>query len=114
MDALVRVPGIKRIFFGDIRSHPLNKQFAAGRALRELGDNATKDGVSERMTQIEDREEELLVHPMLFTGLKHRLPELVEHVEILPKRMQATNELSAYRYAAVVDMSGVSKKKRHI
>ncbi|KAK1914063.1 hypothetical protein P3342_007309 [Pyrenophora teres f. teres] len=37
-----------------------------------------------------------------FTALPSRLPGLVEHVEILPKKMKATNELSCYRYAAVV------------
>lgn len=45
---------------------------------------------------------EFLVDPGFFTALQDRLPHLVEHVEILPKRMKATNKLSCYRYAAVI------------
>ncbi|KAI6749308.1 hypothetical protein HG530_015147 [Fusarium avenaceum] len=35
-------------------------------------------------------------------GLSDRLPGLIRHVEILPKVMRATNELSCYRYAAMI------------
>ncbi|KAJ6438063.1 ATP-dependent DNA helicase PIF1 [Purpureocillium lavendulum] len=51
---LLRLEGIQRLFFGDIRSYALHRQF------------------------------------------------LIEHVQILPKKMSISNELSCYRYAAVV------------
>ncbi|KAG7407124.1 Beauvericin nonribosomal cyclodepsipeptide synthetase BEA1 [Fusarium oxysporum f. sp. rapae] len=101
-DTLVHLPGVKRLFFGDMRTNATNKHFLAARAVRTLGDNATKDGVRQKMAELEEREEELLVEPAFFTALQDRFPDLVHHVEILPKNMHATNELSAYRYAAVV------------
>ncbi|ENH70882.1 Enniatin synthase [Fusarium oxysporum f. sp. cubense race 1] len=101
-DTLVHLPGVKRLFFGDMRTNATNKHFLAARAVRTLGDIATKDSVRQKMAELEEREEELLVEPAFFTTLQDRFPDLVHHVEILPKNMHATNELSAYRYAAVV------------
>ena len=102
IDVLARLSGVQRLFFGDVRSYALNQEFLAARALHALGDRASKDEVRQKMAEIGEREEELLVDPAFFTGLRHRLPGLIKHVEILPKMMQATNELSSYRYAAVV------------
>ncbi|KAI1181191.1 non-ribosomal peptide synthetase [Nemania sp. FL0916] len=106
VETLARIPGVKRIVFGDIRSHATNRQFLAARALHTLGDKATKDSVRQKMTEMEEREEELLVAPAFFTALEGQLPDQVKHVEILPKKMHATNELSAYRYTAVVHIRG--------
>ncbi|KAF4341220.1 enniatin synthase [Fusarium beomiforme] len=103
-DTLVHLPGVKRLFFGDIRTNATNKHFLASRAIRTLGNVATKDAVRQKMAELEEREEELLVEPAFFTTLQDRFPDLIHHVEILPKNMQATNELSAYRYAAVVHL----------
>ncbi|MBE3044260.1 AMP-binding protein, partial [Candidatus Bathyarchaeota archaeon] len=106
IDALTRIPGVKRLFFGDIRTHAINRDFLAARALRVLGGKATKAGLLRKMAELEEREEELLVGPAFFTGLKGQLPGRIRHVEILPKRMRATNELSSYRYTAVVHLCG--------
>ncbi len=54
------------------------------------------------MEQVELSEKELLIDPAFFTSLQVKFPDLVAHVEILPKRMRAINELSCFRYAAVV------------
>ncbi|UKZ79102.1 NRPS [Trichoderma virens FT-333] len=114
VDTLVRIPGVKRLFFGDIRSHATNKQFLAARALRTLGDKLTKDAMRQKMAEMEEREEELLVDPTFFTTLQNRFPAQIKHVEILPKKMQATNELSAYRYAAVVHVCGPEELSRPV
>ncbi|KAF9766999.1 Beauvericin nonribosomal cyclodepsipeptide synthetase bea1 [Fusarium sp. DS 682] len=103
-DTLVHLPGVKRLFFGDMRTNATNRHFLAARAIRTLGNNATKDAARQKMAELEEREEELLVEPAFFTTLQDRFPDLIHHVEILPKNMQATNELSAYRYAAVVHL----------
>lgn len=102
VDAIAKLPHVKRLFFGDVRSYPLNRQFLASRALFKLGPEAAKTDMRKEMSRMKDREEELLVDPAFFTGLQSRMPDLVEHVEILPKRMKATNELSSYRYAVMV------------
>ncbi|KAI1120342.1 non-ribosomal peptide synthetase [Nemania abortiva] len=104
VETLVRIPGVKRLFFGDVRSHATNEQFLAARALHTLGDKPTKDSVRQMIAELKEREEEMLVDPGFFTALESRLPDLIRHVEILPKKMQATNELSAYRYAVIIHM----------
>ncbi|KAI9148687.1 Enniatin synthetase [Paramyrothecium foliicola] len=102
IDCLARIPSVKRLFFGDIRSYAINRDFLAARALHDLGANVTKDGVRRKMAELEAREEELLVDPTFFTRLTSQMTGRIKHVEILPKIMKATNELSAYRYAAIV------------
>ncbi|KAL7793616.1 hypothetical protein V8C37DRAFT_102345 [Trichoderma ceciliae] len=114
VDALVRIPGVKRLFFGDIRSHATNRHFLAARALHSLGDKSTKDAVRQKMAEMEEREEELLVDPTFFTALQSRLPDQIKHVEILPKNMRATNELSAYRYAAVIHVRGPEERAQPV
>lgn len=104
VDALVRIRGVKRLFFGDVRSQALHRQFLAACAMHALGKTATRDDVRRYMAEREEREEELLVEPAFFTALTNRHPNLIQHVEILPKNIRATNELSAYRYAAVVHL----------
>ncbi|PTB46695.1 hypothetical protein M441DRAFT_126905 [Trichoderma asperellum CBS 433.97] len=114
VDTLVRMPGVKRLFFGDIRSHATNKQFLAARALHELGDKSTRGAVRQRMMEMEEREEELLVDPTFFTMLEKRYPNHIKHIEILPKKMQATNELSAYRYAAMIHIRGPEEQDQPV
>ncbi|KAI0854078.1 acetyl-CoA synthetase-like protein [Daldinia vernicosa] len=102
VEDVLRLGSVETIFFGDMRSHALYKEFLASRALFMLGHDAHADDVKRMMAKMEEIELEFLVEPAFFTAMKERLPELIEHVEILPKRMKATNELSCYRYAAVI------------
>ncbi|KAF3066455.1 Enniatin synthase [Daldinia childiae] len=102
VEDVLRLDSVETIFFGDMRSHALYQEFLASRALFMLGNDARADDVKRMMAKMEEIELEFLVEPAFFTAMKDRLPELIEHVEILPKRMKATNELSCYRYAAVV------------
>ncbi|OAA42031.1 bsls-like protein [Beauveria brongniartii RCEF 3172] len=114
IDTLVHFRSAKRIFFGDVRSYATNRHFLAARAIYTLGsDTTTKDEVRKKMAEMEEREEEFLVEPAFFTTLGNRFPR-VRHVEIIPKNMQATNELSAYRYAAVVHLHGSDELTRPV
>ena len=101
---LVRLDGVERIHFGDMRSWALYRQFTVSKALHILGSSATKKQVQQKMAELAQVESEMLVDPAFFTALVDQLPEYVQHVEILPKRMKATNELSCYRYAAVLHL----------
>ncbi|KAJ4156272.1 hypothetical protein NW754_007896 [Fusarium falciforme] len=103
---LIQLPGVKRIFFGDMRTYATNKDFLVARAVHTLGSNASKAMVRQQVAKLEDDEEELLVDPAFFTSLNDQFPDEIKHVEILPKRMAATNELSSYRYAAVIHVGG--------
>lgn len=76
------------------------------------GDSADKAEVSRMITDMELVKRELLVDPAFFTALRERLPDLVEHVEILPKKMKATNELSCFRYAAVIHVKPRDGRKQ--
>ncbi|KAL6152849.1 NRPS [Exserohilum turcicum] len=99
---LLQVDGVETLFFGDIRSHALHREFFAARALFMAGERASKEDLRRMVEDMEQIERELLVDPGFFTSLTQRLPDLVQHVEIQPKKMKATNELSSYRYTAVV------------
>jgi hypothetical protein len=56
------------------------------------------------MVELEEREEELLINLAFFTRLASRLPDQVKYIEILLKRIRATNKLSSYRYTAVIHL----------
>ncbi|KAM4054534.1 AMP-binding enzyme [Hirsutella rhossiliensis] len=110
---LVQLEGVQTLFLGDIRSLALFQEFLVARALHIAGDRASKDEIRRIMTDLERAESELLVDPAFFTALPSQLPQ-IEHVEILPKKMQATNELSAFRYAAVVHVKDQGQPQHQI
>ncbi|KAE8307969.1 hypothetical protein BDV41DRAFT_581920 [Aspergillus transmontanensis] len=92
----------KTLFFGDMRSNALYSQFQVSKALHILEDKAEPSAIRKIMAETVENETELLVDPGFFTALPQQFPGLIRHVEILPKKMRATNELSCYRYSAVI------------
>ncbi|KAH5617621.1 hypothetical protein HBI23_252310 [Parastagonospora nodorum] len=113
---LLGLGSVRTLFFGDIRSYALYREFLAIRVLHIVGDKATKADFRHMMADMERVERELLVDPAFFTALPNRLPGMVEHVEILPKRMEATNELSCFRYTAVIHAraQGQQEQRREV
>ncbi|KAI0194210.1 acetyl-CoA synthetase-like protein [Astrocystis sublimbata] len=105
IEDFARLSSTTRLYLGDIRSFAMYKQFQASKALHLLGDGLTKKEMWRRIPAAERVEEELLLDPGFFTSLPDLFPQLISHVEILPKRMVATNELSCYRYAAVIHLT---------
>ncbi|KAF2462487.1 amino acid adenylation, partial [Lindgomyces ingoldianus] len=71
---LLALEGVRTLFFGDIRSYALYREFLATRALRMAGDKATKADILRMMADMERVERELLVDPAFFTALPSRLP----------------------------------------
>ncbi|KAL3488325.1 putative nonribosomal peptide synthase [Aspergillus germanicus] len=114
IDKLTRLEGVKTLFFGDIRSYPLYNEFLVSKALHNNGAKATQDQVRRCIEECRAAETELLVDPAFFTSLACQFPDRVEHVEVLPKLMSATNELSGYRYSAVVYMKHATTPPRTI
>lgn len=102
VEGLLRLDSVQTIFFGDIRSNALYSEFLVSKALYKEGKEASRAAIREAMTEMAQAELELLVDPAFFTSLLSRFPNLVEHVEILPKKMKANNELASYRYAAII------------
>ncbi|KAF9888825.1 hypothetical protein FE257_008194 [Aspergillus nanangensis] len=105
IEGLISSLGAQTLFFGDIRSYALYSQFQVTKALHNNPDMSV-DRLYELMGEIDRTETELLVDPAFFMALPEQFPAIVHHVEILPKRMHACNELSCYRYAAVVHATG--------
>ncbi|KEY64595.1 hypothetical protein S7711_03654 [Stachybotrys chartarum IBT 7711] len=108
---LSQFPSIKTLFFGDVRSYPLYREFRVSMSLHGVEEPASKENMRNKMNELERREQELLVDPGFFTALKDRFPHLIEHVEIMPKKMKAANELSAYRYAAVLHVKNQQQRR---
>ncbi|KAI0616591.1 Cyclic peptide synthetase, partial [Pyrenophora tritici-repentis] len=111
---LLELNQIETLFFGDVRSYALHRDFLATRAVRMAGNGASKADIRNMVANMEQAEMELLVDPAFFTSLPGRLPHVVDHVEILPKKMKATNELSSYRYAAVIHVKPQGRARRHV
>ncbi|OAA37396.1 peramine synthetase [Metarhizium rileyi] len=99
---ILELRSVQTIFFGDVRSHALHKEFLALRALSIVGETASREEIGQVLSNLHRAEPELLLDPEFFTSLPARLPGHIAHVEILPKKMEATNELSSFRYGAVV------------
>ncbi|KAF5708858.1 peramine synthetase [Fusarium globosum] len=110
---LVQLKGVKTIFLGDIRSLALHDEFLAARACHVTGGKATKHEFRRVMDDMRQAEAELLVDPGFFTKLRGEVDK-IEHVEILPKRMRASNELSTYRYEAVIHVKAEGQPSRVI
>lgn len=113
IEKLVHLKGVKTIFLGDVRSFALYSQFLAARALHITEGKATKDELRRIMTDMRLAEAEFLVSPSFFTALPDQIPG-IDHVEILPKRMHAINELSTYRYEAVLHVKPQVQPGRQI
>ncbi|KAL4889775.1 hypothetical protein BDV59DRAFT_204968 [Aspergillus ambiguus] len=104
--------GAQTLFFGDMRSYALYSHFQVSKALHST--HPTVDDVRRIMAEIERTETELLVDPAFFMSLTDQYPSIVHHVEILPKHMKACNELSCYRYAAVIHRAHENSAPVHI
>jgi hypothetical protein len=111
-EELLRMRSVGYIFFGDVRSFAMYKEFQMTKSLRVSGNTSTPSDTD--LSSMEEVEEELLVDPAFFTKLKDLFPELVSHVEILPKRMAATNELSCFRYSAIVHTTRQQKSQQQL
>ncbi|KAI6765955.1 hypothetical protein HG530_007025 [Fusarium avenaceum] len=114
INELVQKQGIETLFFGDMRSQAMYSEFCVTQVLSRSGDNISEADLRQRIAHIARKEVEFLVDPGFFTGLQSRLPEFVEHVEILPKNMVATNELSCYRYGAVIHVKRRATGQRRV
>lgn len=106
---LLKLQTADYLFFGDIRSYALYDQFQVKMAIHHFETNPNKHQLQQYMEHMKQCEKELLIDPAFFTALKFKYPQLIEHVEILPKRMKTSNELSCYRYAAVVHTKRTNK-----
>ncbi|KAF4926922.1 Highly reducing polyketide synthase ACRTS2 [Colletotrichum viniferum] len=109
VEGILKFGSVQTVVFGDIRSFAL-QEFLVTKALHATGGKASKGALREKISELEQAEIEFLVDPAFFTSLPSRLPGLIEHVCIIPQKVKATNELSCYRYAAVLYIASGSQQ----
>jgi acyl carrier protein len=91
------------VFIGDIRSLPLLETFHATVALHQAAAGLARPELREIMRQRLAQEEELAIDPNFFTQLPTLLPR-VAHAAVLPRRGRAHNELTRFRYQAILSI----------
>jgi amino acid adenylation domain-containing protein len=111
---ITELGSVQTIFLGDIRSFPMDNQHRVSRAMFEADEATTKAALRESIDAMERQDLELTVDPAFFVSLQDRLPGQIHHVEILPKGMKACNELSRYRYAAVIHLRASSGQDHEV
>ena len=94
-----------RIFLGDLRSLPLLEVFHASVQLQQADEATPLGELCERIAAAVRQEQELLIDPALFASLSAALPGIAR-VEIQLKRGRARNELTRFRYDAILHRDG--------
>ena len=89
------------VYVGDVRSLPLLHAFAASVELFQASDETNGGELRDRIRRRVEREQELVLSPAYFLSLRERFPKL-SRVEIRPIRGRADNEMSRYRYEAIL------------
>ncbi|MGJ3251031.1 MAG: amino acid adenylation domain-containing protein [Elainellaceae cyanobacterium] len=95
------------IFIGDIRNYALQEVFAASVEMFQAPSDLPIDALCDRIQKRLDLEGELTVDPQFFTALQHHLPQIT-HVQVVLKRGTFENELTQFRYDAILHISSES------
>lgn len=96
------------IFIGDVRSLPLLEGFYATLELQRAPAAMTKPEFKRRVEDRMAREEELVIHPCLFSRLAIMCPN-IETVSISPRRGSHRNELTKFRYDVILHIADSKK-----
>ena len=96
---LVRPGGA--VFLGDLRSLPLLEAFHTSLELFQADPATPLSRLRQKVHARQMDENELAIDPTFFTALRERLPKL-GRIEIHLKRGRARNELTGFRYQAVL------------
>jgi amino acid adenylation domain-containing protein len=99
MLTLVRPGG--RIFLGDAVNLAMLETLQASLQLFRAGDDALAGQVRQRIRQEVGKERDLAVAPGLFPALAHEHTDIA-HVQVIPRRGQFLNELSRFRFDAIL------------
>ncbi len=90
-----------RIFVGDVRSLLLLEIFAASVELHQAPPTLNVVELQERVLRRLRQQEELLLSPSFFLALQQRLPK-ISRVEVKPKRGRFDNEMTRFRFNAIL------------
>jgi ubiquinone/menaquinone biosynthesis C-methylase UbiE len=89
------------IFVGDVRSLPLLEAFAVSVELYRAPSSLPLAELRPRVRRRVMQQEELVVSPAFFLALQQRYPK-ISRVEIAPKRGRFDNEMTRFRYNAIL------------
>lgn len=101
-----------RIFLGDPRNFALLEAFATSVELFQAPPTKTLSQLQQRVSKRVAEEKELLLHPGLFSALRAYLPS-ISHMEVMPKRGRSINELTRFRYDAILHVGADSLAEIH-
>jgi amino acid adenylation domain-containing protein len=93
------------IFIGDVRSLPLLEAFYADVQLHKAPASLPITDLRQRVQINLNEEEELVIDPTFFKALKQHLPQ-ISQVQIQLKRGRSYNELTRFRYDAILYVGG--------
>ena len=89
------------LFVGDVRSLPLLETFQTELELHQAASSLSADQLRRRVSRSLERVEELVLDPSFFLALRQRF-EKIGQVEIQLRRGRYHNELTRFRYDAVL------------
>ncbi len=98
---LLKPEGI--IYIGDVRSLPLKEAFYFAAEFSRAPESLTTKELKQAISRRSFQERELLLAPGFFSALSSEIPEL-KQVIILPKRGKSRNELTQFRYQAILKL----------
>ncbi|MFK5969463.1 MAG: amino acid adenylation domain-containing protein [Candidatus Marithrix sp.] len=96
------------IFIGDIRNLTLLKAYHTSIQLYQSSDFITKSELQQRIQQYYSKEEELLLDPKFFLAFQQHNSQIT-NVTIQPHRGRYYNELTKFRYQAILQVAGKKK-----
>jgi len=96
------------IFIGDVRNLPLLEAFHAAVQLCRVPDELPLETLRYRVQKSMVQEGQMAIEPDFFLALKQRLPQ-ISHVEIQLRQGQAHNEMTKFRYDAVLHLNQEDK-----
>jgi SAM-dependent methyltransferase len=97
------------IFVGDVLNHELMNALHFSLELHQAGDERAVAEISQRAARRSEQEEELFVAPQFFAALRRKHPQ-ISSVRLLPKVGRADNEITRFRYDAVLSTAAVAAR----
>ncbi|MBD2202784.1 amino acid adenylation domain-containing protein [Calothrix sp. FACHB-1219] len=96
------------LFIGDNRSLPLLNYFHSSIGLFQAADNIDRENFKIQVNRLAAAESELVIDPSFFVNLTQAFPD-VAAVEVHLKAENNHNELTKYRYDAILHKSGAEQ-----
>lgn len=96
------------IFIGDVRNLLLLETFHAAILLHKAPPSLSVSQFRQRLQKALQQDPELVIDPAFFGALQRQIPRIT-HVEIQPKRGQASNELTKFRYDVTLSVGPTAR-----